>query len=93
MSEQDEAARDAARKAEWQRQYAEVGLEPPRHESDMWNLGFDAGAAHARAAAVDEFVERCEKLKELDGEIWTVDLDKLQAVAAEMMKEAKGDGR
>lgn len=35
--------RDKAREAAWQREYAENGLEPPKHESEMWKMGFDTG--------------------------------------------------
>jgi hypothetical protein len=43
MSNTNEQAMEAARVKVFQREYHDVGLEPPRHESVMWNYGFEAG--------------------------------------------------
>lgn len=50
--------KDEAREAAWQAEYAEFHLEPPKHESEMWNLGFDAGY-DAGAASVDRECRWC----------------------------------
>jgi hypothetical protein len=46
----DKQEMERARDIAWQREYAEQGIEPPRHQSDMWNMGFETGYAAALEA-------------------------------------------
>ncbi len=64
---------DKAREAAWIKECAEHGMQvPPKHESEMWNYGFDAGLATATAKieALEAKLAAAEKL--CDAEVFAV---------------------